>query len=442
MNIIEAVNCICDMAKGNAEQFDVIALNSHSEGISIFESQVQNTEISDSVGVGIRVLKDGRPGYAHTERLTADALLQTVKDAVSHTQWIEPINIQLPSSVCQSICECNYNKELDALSLNDLKDFCLKLERATFEQSEYIKNIPYLGADINSSLFVFANSNGLFCTSKSNSVAVGDGAVAEYNGVSKLGNFVKNSRDWKSFSVDEISQKAATYATELFGAKKIVGGNIPVVFSERVSASLLGMYLSPFIAESIQNGTSRLAGLEGKVIASKKLSLISSPLGDGFANKIFFDSEGVNTKQVDVIKHGIFNEALYNLETAARVGKKTTGSASRSFGGKMSTVFWNMAVESGEYTTNELLKLFPKSLLIVRLEGGSGCNATSGELSMGAYGFWCENGTILHPVDGVTISGNFFDIIKNIEGVGNEYYSDFLSARVPALAVSNIAVSV
>ena len=74
MNITEAVYCMCDLAKGEAEQFDVIASNSHSEGLSVFQGQVQNTEISDSVGLGLRVIKDGRPGYAHTERLTKEAI--------------------------------------------------------------------------------------------------------------------------------------------------------------------------------------------------------------------------------------------------------------------------------------------------------------------------------------------------------------------------------
>ena len=80
MTLEDAISYINDKAKGQAEQFDVLASRSHSEGLSLFQGQVQNTEISDSVGVGIRVIKNGRPGYAHTERLTADALEQTLKD--------------------------------------------------------------------------------------------------------------------------------------------------------------------------------------------------------------------------------------------------------------------------------------------------------------------------------------------------------------------------
>lgn len=441
MNIIDAVSCMCDLAKSEAEQFDIIASTSHSEGLSVFQGQVQNTEISDSVGLGIRVIKDGRPGYAHTERLTKEAIAQTIKDAVCHTQWTEKVDIELPAPVKIPDDNPNYNPALESLTLADVKDFCIELEKETFARSAEIKNIPYLGADLNRDFSIVANHKGLFYTDKGNSVSVGAGAVAVRDGVSKLGNFVKSSRDWSEISMAEIADKAAAYATELFGAKKIEGGKIPVVFSERISGRIMSMYASPFVAESMQKGTSRLAGKLGAQIASDKLSLVSDPLGANFSHKMYFDSEGSLTRRVDVVKDGVFNEALYNLETAAKDGCASTGNGARDFGSKMSTAFWNMLVPAGNATTADLLKIFPKCLLVARLEGGSGCSSVSGELSIGAHGFWCENGVIQHPVDGVTLSGNFFDIIQNIVGIGNEYYNPFSSVKVPALAVSELAVS-
>ncbi|MCQ2104532.1 MAG: TldD/PmbA family protein [Fibrobacter sp.] len=442
MNIIDAVSYLCDQAKGQADQFDVIASTSHSEGLSVFQGQVQNTEISDSVGLGVRVIKDGRPGYAYTERLTKDAISQTLKDALCHTQWTEAVNITLPSAVEMPEIYPNYNADLESVNLQQMKDFCIELEKETFAKSKEIENIPYLGADLSSASSVIANNTGLMYKGKSNSVSVGAGAVASRDGVKKLGNYVKSGRDWSQFTVDEIASKTAEYATELFGAKKIEGGKIPVVFSERVSARIVGMYTSPFIAESMQKGQSRLAGKVGEKIAGEKFSIVNDPQGEMFMHKIRFDSEGCVAKRVDVVKNGVFESALYNLETAAKDGCETTGNGARDFGSKMVTGFNNLLVPPGTMTTAELLKLFPKCLLVVRLEGGSGCNAISGELSMGAHGFWCENGVIQHPVDGVTLSGNFFDIIQHVVEVGNEFKDPFSTYQVPALAVSELSVSV
>ena len=441
MNIKDAVSFMCDLAKGEAEQFDVIASNTHSEGLSVFQGQVQSTEISDSVGLGVRVIKDGRPGYAHTERLTDEALRQTLKDALCHTQWTEKIDITLPKAVELPKGEPNYNPALESLDLATVKDFCIELEKATFAKSKEIENIPYLGGDIERDYSVVANNTGLFYEARSNCASAGAGAVASRGGIKKLGNFVKNGRNWNDFSVEEIASKTAEYATELFGAKKIESGKIPVILSERVSSRFIGMYTRPFYAGAMQKGQSRLDGKEGEKIASDVFSMWNDPTGEMFEHKSYFDSEGCLTKRVKVIENGVFNSALYNLETAAKAGRETTGNGDRGFGSKMSTSFYNLLVPPGSMTTMELLKLFPKCLLIVRLEGNSGCSSVSGELSIGAHGFWCENGIIQHPVDGVTLSGNFFDILKNIVAVGNEYRDPFASYKVPALAVSELSVS-
>ena len=70
MNISEAVQFLAEEAKKSATAFDIIGGHSKSEGVSVFQGKVQNTEISESVGVGIRAFKGVKPGYAYTERLT------------------------------------------------------------------------------------------------------------------------------------------------------------------------------------------------------------------------------------------------------------------------------------------------------------------------------------------------------------------------------------
>ena len=178
MTLEDAISYINDKAKGQAEQFDVLASRSHSEGLSLFQGQVQNTEISDSVGVGIRVIKNGRPGYAHTERLTADALEQTLKDALCHTQWTDEINVDLPGPGVLPQSDEDYNPALEKIGLSEMKDVCIDLEKATFAKSKEIENIPYLGADLSNSEDYVANSKGVFYRTRSNSVSVGVGAVA------------------------------------------------------------------------------------------------------------------------------------------------------------------------------------------------------------------------------------------------------------------------
>ena len=85
--------------------------------------------------------------------------------------------------------------------------------------------------------------------------------------------------------------------------------------------------------------------------------------------------------------------------------------------------------------------MFPKCLYIVKLEGSSGCSAVSGEMSIGAQGIWFENGKPVHAVEGITLSINFFDLLKRLVALGNTYNDSFSSVKVPAFAVSEVAIS-
>jgi PmbA protein len=51
---------------------------------------------------------------------------------------------------------------------------------------------------------------------------------------------------------------------------------------------------------------------------------------------------------------------------------------------------------------------------------GMGFNPTTGDYSRGAAGLWIEAGEITHPVEEVTIAGNFADMLRGIDAIGND----------------------
>lgn len=440
MTIEDSLDYLLNTAPAKCDAFDALAGQNASDGLSVFQGKVQDTEISNSVGVGIRVFKDGRPGYAFTERLTKEALDQMVSDAVSHTEFTKPLNITLPKPLIEGKDTVLYHEEIKNITLDDMRDVCLKVE-ATALKEEEIENVPYLGASRSESKVYLANSNGLFYSQMSNSLSLGTGVVASRNGVKKLGVYNQTVFSGKDFTPERVALKAVKKARSLLGAKPIAGGLYPVIFSEDISGRIINLYSSCFSAESVQKGNSKLKGRIGEQIASPCFTLVNDPTRMDLPGFETFDSEGVPTKRMDIVSNGTLQSFLYNLETAAVEGIESTGNAARSYAGKAGCGFQNMIVEQGGYSTDALLELFPRSIFITHLDGNTGCSAVSGELSIGAQGFYCENGGVVHPVEGLTLSTNFFDMLKNIEAVGSEYNDSYSSVRVPAFAVSSIAVS-
>ena len=72
----------------------------------------------------------------------------------------------------------------------------------------------------------------------------------------------------------------------------------------------------------------------------------------------------------------------------------------------------------------------------------SGANAISGEFSFGASGYLCENGERFQPVRNVTVAGNFYQMLQNINMIGNRQHWNWQrSALMPSIRFADVAIS-
>ena len=167
----------------------------------------------------------------------------------------------------------------------------------------------------------------------------------------------------------------------------------------------------------------------------------TTPPIPGAPGSHLFDGEGVVSQPLGVIEGGVLKTYLYNLESAKKAGVKPTGTGSRGYSGKAGTGFANFIVDPGTRSLEDLLSAYPECLLITKLEGGSGCSAISGEISIGAQGFWYERGKRIKPVDKVTLSSNFFELLLAIRGLSRDYSDAFSSVKVPDILVESMYVA-
>jgi PmbA protein len=430
------------LKKAGAQSYDLICGYSDSSGLSVYSGAVQNTEISNSCGLGIRAFKNNCPGYAFTERFTPASIEQTVADALEHTTLTGELKLELPlpePSVKPSFRTAS--DEVKNLSMEQMKEFTLELEARANAKDARIVNIPYLGMEKSSSHTDFRNSNGVCFSESRNSYSVGLGVVAKSGELTKMGIYSRGGWDLSTLSSEQMASIAAERAVELLNPSPIQSGVFAVMLSRRVSAQLLSMFASVFVADNVQKGQSRLKGKLGEIIASPVFNLLCDPHVYDLPGSTVYDGEGVLAQKLEVVADGNLQHYLYNLESAARDGMRSSGNATRSYSGKAGTGFSNFIVPLGRTSEQSLLDAYPKCLKIVKLEGASGCSAVSGEISIGAQGFLYENGVLQHGVEGITLSTNFFDLLKNIQGVGDTYNDTFSSYKVPDLLIDGVSVS-
>jgi PmbA protein len=442
MSIADSMQQMADLARAtHCEQFDILGYESHSEGVEVFEQKVSSTEIQKSAALGVRVFVGGRPGLAFTERLSSEALKLCLADAVSHTQLTDAVAFDLPEP--RPAATQNFDRisaDYDTVTFPELTRFAMELEAQTRGSDSRIENVPYTGAGRSSSTSYLLNSKGVEYRRTTQEVSAYTAAVAALGDQKKMG-FYSNSRlNFKELAALPTSKLAVERTLEQLGAVPVAHGNYSVLFTNRVSGQILSMYASPYFGDMAQRGQSRLKGKLGTKIASDQLSIFSDAHAAGLKGSSALDSEGYPTQLMKVVENGYFNHFLYNLEAAALDKVAPTGNSSRSVGSKASTAFKNLIVPPGMETAQKLASQ-GTVLVIDKLEGSAGCSPVSGEFSIGAQGYLVENGVLKHPVDRITLSTNYFDMIQNIVAFSNSYNDQYSSVRVPDMLITNIAVA-
>lgn len=442
MQINEAMQQIADLARASQiSDFDILGYDSMSESVEVFEGKVSNSEIQSAAALGIRVFKNARPGIAFTERLTADALKVCLADAVSHCELTDPVNFSVAENRPAPAGNFDHRSDgFDGVGFADLTQFAIDLESKARTLDKRIENVPYTGAGRSRGTGFFLNSRGVSYQHTHEEFSAYSAAVAAAGEQKKMGFYSNSRRNFSELQQLGIAERAVERSVEQLGARPVPHGNYRVLFSNRVSGQIVSLYQSAFFALEALRGQSRLKGKLGEIIASPVFHLRSEALNTALKGARARDSEGVPTRNIDVVQNGKFVNFLYNLESAAADKVESTGNGSRSIASRTGTAFKNLVVTAGPQTREQMLSA-GKILLIDKLEGAAGCSAVSGELSIGAQGFLCENGEIQHAVDRITLSSNFFDMLQNMEQLSCEYNDQYSSLRVPDMLVANIAVA-
>ena len=254
----------------------------------------------------------------------------------------------------------------------------------------------------------------------------------------------KGGYDLEKVPFEELAREAREKAEEKFGAGLVKSGRYPIVFEGKQMQQILSTFCSCFFAREAQLGTSLLKGKEGELIATEKLTLMDDPFYEGNPMKIAFDGEGTPTYTKAVIENGVLKTLLYNLESGAVAGKPSTGNGARS-SASIGTKVFNFYIKPGDKSREELLKMAEGGIFITQMKGfHAGANTVSGDFSIESEGFMIENGRKGAPVKSFTVSGNFFDLLKDIAAIGDTIEDDapgYTKIRCPDVYLPEMSIA-
>jgi PmbA protein len=147
-----------------------------------------------------------------------------------------------------------------------------------------------------------------------------------------------------------------------------------------------------------------------------------------------------------VIEQGVLKTFLHNTKTALKDGVDSTGHAYKaSYKGTLSIAPSNFYIENGPQTYDELIESMEEGIMITSVQGlHSGTNVVSGDFSLAAHGYYVKHGKIEKPVNQITIAGNFYELLNNIEAIGDDLQFGRPSGGYvgsPTLKIKSLAVA-
>ena len=386
----------------------------------IFKEEVKGFNTISSLGVCLKCLVNGKMGYASTEHLSEEEAVSLVERALDNATSIESEEQSFIHKKGDTYAVLK-KEEIKLPTAAELIDFSLALQKQLYATDSRVVDGTQAYAGFVESKSALYNSNGLDLEdSAAFSFTYGMAVVAD--GEEMYDGMEVSSGKFDSFDVEKIAKEAVKDAVDTIGAESVPSGKYPVVFSNKVMASMLSTYASVFSAEAAQKGLSLLKDKEGEKIAADIVTLTDDPMKEDALVKATFDDEGVATYKKNIIVGGKFVTLLHNLKTAAVAGVKTTGNGFKaSYASTVGIRPYSFYINPVKGTLEDLMAEAGNGIYVTSVEGmHAGANPITGDFSLAASGFCIEDGKKGKPVKSITVSGNFFTLLKEIASVGED----------------------
>jgi PmbA protein len=423
---------LCERVVGAAapgEQIEAYAVRTSETDIEVFDGHVESLSIAGVEGVGVRVVHDGRQGFAWAGSLDEAVVRETLADARDNAQFAEPDEwnglATLDDVASATPPELDlWRESLLTVDTERKVELVLALDaalRAADPRLRGVESSSYGDGAIESAL---ASSNGVRAAVRRTLCSASATAVAGEGDGTQTGYGFSVGRDFDAIDVDAIVAMAVERTTRLLGARPVPSRRIPVLLDPLVTSSFLGVLSAAFNAESMLKGRSLFQDRVGEQVAAAHVQITDDPTNPRMMGASPHDAEGVPCRANRLVVDGVLQGFLHNTYTARRAGSgaATTGSAGR--GGFKSTPgvgIKALAFAPGERSPEQLLGDAGEALYVQSVSGiHSGTNPISGDFSVGASGLMVRDGAFAEPVREVTIASTLPRMLTDIVGVGSD----------------------
>jgi PmbA protein len=427
-------------AKKVAEEAEVFATLTEETQVKYESNHLKQLQTRQQTSIALRIIKDGKLGYAVSTSLDDREAL--VRDALEAAQFGNQAYLQFPQRVSYEHIDI-YDPAVEAVKTEEMVGLGEAMIGAvtghtpgTVGEAEVSRGTVTVNI-INSRGGQAQYRKSVFNIGMESSLI--DGTDMLFVGESQAS--CHPLLDHKLISDVVIRQ------IELAGRQAPIAGKaMPAIFTPNgVASALLMPLVSAFNGKNVLEGASPVGDKLGQQAFDGNLSIRDDPTLPYQTSSRPCDDEGVPSKRTPLVENGAVTGFFYDLQTAARAKTGSTGNGGRGRGGQPYPAPTAFIVRPGATSFADMLRDMKEGLVIEFLMGAEQGNVLGGDFSGNVLlGYKVEKGEIVGRVKNTMVSGNIYQLLKNITATGDrpEWVGGMLHTPhlyFPAVAVATTA---
>lgn len=420
MDVKARFQAIFDTYRDDCDYMEIRLEQSEETSIRMEKGSLENLSTYFESGGNVRVLKDGGWAFvvfndldqleemAETAVQQANlvgksesqfAFVQPVQDEIRYEHPGDPRKMSLSTKIDQFKKYCQIIDEYGEPIIRSRVKYWEMFSTTTFVNSEGTYIIQEK-VDLCGMIAAFASRDD-----ETEYDIIGFGSIDDINVI---------------FGLEEAVKKICESACDLLDAPHLPGGQYTVI----LDPDMAGLFTHEAFghlseADAIAGNRTLEKTMElGRIFGSNQLSLYDAPL-DGKRGTSKYDDEGVLCEKQYLIKEGKLVGRLHSRESAAKLGEKPTGNA-RAISYQYPPIvrMRSTAIEGGTHTFKEMIEGVDDGVYMVKARGGKTTSENFSFTSL--YGYRIKDGQVQGLVKGVTLAGNVFTTLKNIDMIAND----------------------
>ncbi len=428
------------LARG-AQQAEVFWEGGSALQVELENNRIANTGASQGMGAGLRVVSDGRIGFAYFTR--ADQVDTAIAQALAQAKHAPAKGYSLPSAPKPGRLDGRWDDRIATLSVEDAIQVARDILAGAAEGAPKA-TLSGGGVGLESGHMALASSQGISVWDRWTQISCG-GSLVLADGERSVS--ASESRDSHRFTLDghAIAMQAATTVKSLVGPKPASSGRLDIVFRpEAVSEFVIDLAISAATGDEARRGKTVWSEKLGQSVAARGLDLRDDSSVAGAIGATPFDDEGMpTTEALRILDDGVLRNFLYDSWDAHEHRAQPTHSAVRAgFKSRPGTGTHHLVLSSpNSRPTDTLVSGVDDGYLVESVLGAHTANATTGDFSVTAANVWrIRKGAVAGPAGEIALGGNLPDLLMRIDGVGSEAKA-MDGLRIPALRFRDVDVS-